>query len=60
MQVRSTILDEQTDGFSSIMQYLKDREGGKPKKVVPKPQRESIKRMLEISEEGKFDFWVSK
>jgi len=50
-KVRSTILDEQTDGFSSIMQYLKDREGGKPKKVVPKPQRESIKRMLEISEE---------
>jgi hypothetical protein len=53
-QVRSTILDEQTDSFDGIMQYLKDRDGGKPKKVLPKAQRESIKRMLEISEEGTY------
>ena len=34
------------------MQYLKDKSTEKPKKVVPKAQRESIRRMLEISEKG--------
>lgn len=48
---KSTIVDEEEDGFADVMQYLKDREDGRQKKITSKPQRESIKRMLEISEQ---------
>ena len=49
-------MDEEEDGFADVMQYLKDREDGRQKKITSKPQRESIKRMLEISEQGKVPF----
>ena len=52
-QIKSTILDEQSEGFSLVMPYLKDRNSGKTKKVVPKPARESLRRMLEIYEKGR-------
>ena len=57
-QVKSTVLDEKTDGYTSIMPYLKEKSTDKPKKVVPKAQRESIRRMLEISEKGMFTLLV--